>query len=145
MPPRSKLSKKRRITNNNQEVLCRIEVDRDQVDVFLSNLQQLYQSKQFTDLILQVRSTQFPVHRVVLASGHHYLSALLCSGMKESEQEIITIDEDPTLFKYILGIMIKNFCPINILIIFYSFIAAQTISMDYRYSYTRQRLSLLWA
>ena len=140
MPPRSKLSKKRRITNNQDEVLCRIEVDRDQIDIFLSNLQQLYQSKQFTDLILQVRNTQFPVHKVVLASGHHYLSALLCSGMKESEQEVITIDEDPTLFKYILGMIIKICLSCNCFnCILLSFSVVQTISMDCRYNYTRQR------
>lgn len=55
------------------------------------------------DLVFRVAGRELPVHRAVVAASNTALGAMLRSGMKESTQEEIVLEEeDPALFELLL-------------------------------------------
>ncbi|KAF7654152.1 hypothetical protein LDENG_00073500 [Lucifuga dentata] len=48
---------------------------------------------ELTDVILHVQGQDFPCHRAVLAAASHYFRAMFCSGMKESYEEQVKLNE----------------------------------------------------
>ncbi|XP_074647671.1 BTB/POZ domain-containing protein 9-like [Tubulanus polymorphus] len=57
----------------------------DHVTNLSEDFSNLLQSTEYSDLILKVEQTRFPVHRVVLAARSEYFRALLYGGLKESD------------------------------------------------------------
>jgi len=63
----------------------------------------LYQSEDYSDVVLVVNEKRFPAHRVVLAARSEYFRALLFGGMKESSQEVVELkDTNLPAFQHLL-------------------------------------------
>ena len=59
-------------------------------------------AKEFTDIIILVRGKEFSAHRNVLVAGSDYFLNMLRSKFKESNSNMVTIDDDPDLFERVL-------------------------------------------
>lgn len=100
-----KAFKKRNVASmeeNVQEMMMIVEVSRQELGSFFSNLQSLYRNQQFCDITFKLGNIEFKAHKVVIAASGNFLSGLLMSGMRESESTVITIGDAPHLFKFIL-------------------------------------------
>lgn len=99
-----RLTKKRKIASvaERESITCLVEPNTSEFDSFFQSLRNLYLNEQLCDLSFNCGGKLFPAHRIILASSNTFLSGLILSGMKESAQTVIDIDEDPNLFKYIL-------------------------------------------
>lgn len=98
-------------------------------DTFFQSVKSLYQSETLCDVTFRVRGRTFSAHRVVLAAANRFgyyrfstivgthrdncpyylsfdsysfLGAMLVSGFRESGTNVVDIDCDPVLFRYVL-------------------------------------------
>lgn len=56
-------------------------------------LQYLYDTKQLCDITLRVEGEVFRAHKAVLACSESFLGALMTSGMRERDQEVIDLKD----------------------------------------------------
>jgi hypothetical protein len=85
------------------DVLYHLELGESEMDSFFkTNLKNLYLSEQLCDISFKVGNSTYEAHKIVLAASNTFLSGMIMSGMRESVQSVITIKEDPKMFKYIL-------------------------------------------
>lgn len=68
-------------------------VDLQRSQTMLSGFTSLYELKTFTDVTLCVESNEFPCHKNVLAVSSPYFMAMFSSGLAESQQGHIEIQE----------------------------------------------------
>ncbi|XP_043499990.1 speckle-type POZ protein B-like [Polistes fuscatus] len=67
-----------------------------------SNLQNMYEDEEFTDVIINVEGEEFSAHKALLV-GNPVFAAMLRNDMRESKENIIYIKEmDPAVFQIIL-------------------------------------------
>ncbi len=56
-------------------------------------LQDLYDTKQLCDITLRVEGEEFRAHKAVLACSESFLGALMTSGMREMDQDVIDLKD----------------------------------------------------
>jgi hypothetical protein len=79
-------------------------VDKNHADRMLSSIETMWKSKSFCDVTVRVKDRDFLTHRYVLAAFSPYFRAMFSSGMAESHQKVITLNEaDPDMFSEILS------------------------------------------
>ena len=61
---------------------------------FLSKCARFRDEAEFIDVRLKVREDIFPAHRIVLAGSSDYFHAMFTDGMKESNQELIELQDE---------------------------------------------------
>ncbi|XP_052085494.1 actin-binding protein IPP-like [Mytilus californianus] len=70
---------------------------------FSKKLHQLRSDDEFCDIDIQVGSQTFRAHKIILAAGSSYFSAMFCSGMMEDHADVVTLyDIDPKIFSVLL-------------------------------------------
>ncbi|XP_063440466.1 actin-binding protein IPP-like [Mytilus trossulus] len=70
---------------------------------FSKKLHQLRSNDEFCDIDIQVGSQTFRAHKIILAAGSSYFSAMFCSGMMEDHADVVTLyDIDPKIFSVLL-------------------------------------------
>ena len=76
-------------------------------DKFMSSLMHLFTMGEHSDLTIKINDTEFKVHKWVLAARCPKLKAMLLSNMKETVNNILTIESQgndfPELFKQMLS------------------------------------------
>ncbi|XP_018427501.1 PREDICTED: actin-binding protein IPP [Nanorana parkeri] len=71
--------------------------------LILQQMNKMRQQREFCDLRIQVGLVVFSVHKLVLAASSPYFSALLSSGLKESSDDVVQIQEvEPDSFQLLL-------------------------------------------
>ena len=102
----SSLKKRRKSESLEDNSICEIisafDLSLNDKYDFFDKLRSLYLSNSLCDVSFNVRGQIFHAHKIVLAASSGYLSGMFLSGMIETEMREIPLDEDPTLFKYIL-------------------------------------------
>jgi len=74
-------------------------------DVF-SQLSQLRRNDKFCDITIVVGGSKYRAHKVILTAACPYFEAMFCSGMMESHQDIVEVQNiDPCAFEAILGMI----------------------------------------
>jgi hypothetical protein len=69
----------------------------------------LYNSKDFSDIILAVGESKINAHKLVLAARSEYFAALFGPDFKESKEKVVEIEEDDEeLFKEMIQIFYTN-------------------------------------
>lgn len=102
MSGKSSNKRKRTKRGGDDDVVCPLVISSIELDSFFHSLRRLYENGQLCDVTFRIGQHSFPAHRAILASANSFLGAMLLSGMKESDQSVIELDVDPTLFKYVL-------------------------------------------
>jgi len=82
---------------------CTFAMTLQEKAAYFDRLQEIYMDQSMCDVVLRVGSVEFPAHRSVLIGHRCFLQGMLESGMRESSQAVIDLDEaDPNLFRYVL-------------------------------------------
>ena len=101
-----RIAKKRRLQLRqvlDNEATCSLELNNNELDNFFTNLKTLYLNKQLCDITFKIDNTLYYAHKVALASSSNFLGGMIMSGMQESGQSIIELNNvEKHLFKYIL-------------------------------------------
>ncbi|XP_044163373.1 kelch-like protein 12 [Acropora millepora] len=63
-------------------------------EILLSKCAQFREQEEFIDVRLKVGADEFPAHRIVLAANSDYFHAKFAHGMKESNQEVIDLNDE---------------------------------------------------
>ncbi|XP_061169051.1 kelch-like protein 24 [Saccostrea echinata] len=82
-----------------KDIMGKTESDRlqsDYITAMVSGLQQLYESSQYTDVEIVVESRTFHCHRLILAAMSPYFDAMFSSGMIESQNHKVNIQNVPS-------------------------------------------------
>ena len=98
----SRSSKKRRVQSVNDESTVSLVVNQNEVDSFFETMRTLYEEGRLCDVCFRVENRSFHAHRVVLASANSFLGSMIQSGMQESQQNVIHLQAEANLFKFIL-------------------------------------------
>eukprot|EP01038_Epipyxis_sp_PR26KG_P015624 gene15624-21117_t len=101
----SKVSKRKRNPVDQSEQFIRIDAAPCHQEVMLDAIRKLYEEKKLCDVEFQVDGNKFYAHRVVLAASSSFFSAMILCGLQESSLNIIPLDGDPILFRYVLDYM----------------------------------------
>jgi len=87
--------------------------------IFFEDLAFAWGNISFSDLTLVVSNAEFKVHKCILCCRSSYFRALLSSGLAESRQSIITLEDDadegigPIVFKYVLQYIYEDDVEVN--------------------------------
>jgi speckle-type POZ protein len=72
---------------------------------FYSNL---YNNKDFSDVILAVGESKIHAHKLILSARSEYFAAMFRSSFKESKEKVVEIEDDEELFKRMIQIFYTN-------------------------------------
>jgi hypothetical protein len=68
----------------------------------------LYNNKDFSDVILAVGESKIHAHKLVLSARSEYFAGMFGSDFKESKEKVVEIEEDEDLFKQMIEIFYTN-------------------------------------
>ena len=75
----------------------------------LQSLQEIYRERLFCDVTLVINEQEFPAHRIVLAAGSPYFSAMFKNDLKESTQTRISLkDVDPLPLESLISFLYSS-------------------------------------
>lgn len=88
-------------------------IQKQELDHTFQVIKQLYLDEKFCDVTFKIGDNFYYSHKIILAASNSFLSGLVISNLKESREEIININCDPILFKYILNYIYGIRCHIS--------------------------------
>lgn len=91
------------------------EIRKHYLDVLSVGLEDIWRQKLFTDMEIVVGSSKFKCHRVVIGAISNYFSAMFTSGMRESNQDSVSLHNiDENAFSVILEFIYTGTCLISL-------------------------------
>nr|XP_006817678.1 PREDICTED: BTB/POZ domain-containing protein 17-like [Saccoglossus kowalevskii] len=65
----------------------------------------LYNNKEFSDVVLRVGKFEFPAHRMILVNSSEYFQRMFAQNWKEKDQKIVNLEEEEGYHKFFEGFL----------------------------------------